>query len=395
MGIEIGRLRDDEAERHWDMCREAFGWRDAFDPDRPRLPAECILVARDDGRPVATVGWYDTAQFLGGSRLAFGGVTMVMVMPEARRAGLAKELLARLFSEMVDGGAVISGLYPTTGRLYRSVGFEMAGIWARSRVRLDALPGDVPAPDESFEATEWSDPDLRRVHESMALRHDGWIARPDVMWARLAHDAARARRPSWLYRLRRDGETVGWIAYDYGDSTEQIYSVDVRHVFAVDTASLRRLLALVASSSATADTATFVLPLPLLALCVEHAHRITRVGDWVWMSRILDAPAAVAARGWPPGLDAEIPLALRDPFLAANDGTWMLVVRDGEGRLEPAPDVRDALEMGIGTLSSLFGGWADPFVVAASGAISGETERRLASLQACFAGPQPTLVDFF
>lgn len=396
MTIEITELSDDRAEHHWTMCREAFGWPDAFDPARPRLPGDRILVAWEGDRAVATVGWYETTQFLGGRGLHFGGVTMVTVRPEARGRGLARELLAVTFERMRDAGVVISALYPTTGRLYRGAGYEMAGMWARSRVRLGELPGDPLGAGETVEPTDWDDPTLAEVHETMARRHDGWIVRPQVMWDRFRFDAATAKRPSWMYRLRRDGATVGWVAYDYGSSDELIYSVDVRHCFAADVAALRRMLALVASSSTTADTATVVLPVPLLALCVENAQRITRVSDWTWMSRILDAPGAVAARGWPPGLDVAIPLTLRDPHVPDNDGTFVLVVADGQGGLEPVEGGRaDALEMGIGTFSAMFTGWADPFVLAASGAVSGESERRLASLQACFAGPQPTLVDFF
>jgi len=50
------------------------------------------------------------------------------------------------------------------------------------------------------------------------------------------------------------------------------------------------------------------------------------------MLRLLDAPAAIAARGFP-AADLAVPLQITDDLLAANSGRWELTVRAGVGRL--------------------------------------------------------------
>ena len=50
------------------------------------------------------------------------------------------------------------------------------------------------------------------------------------------------------------------------------------------------------------------------------------------MLRLLDAPAAMAARGFP-ATDLAVPLLITDDLRPANSGRWDLTVRSGEGRL--------------------------------------------------------------
>ena len=50
------------------------------------------------------------------------------------------------------------------------------------------------------------------------------------------------------------------------------------------------------------------------------------------MLRLLDAPAAIAARGFP-ATDLAVPLQITDDLLTANSGRWELTVRAGTGRL--------------------------------------------------------------
>ena len=47
-----------------------------------------------------------------------------------------------------------------------------------------------------------------------------------------------------------------------------------------------------------------------------------------WMLRLLDAPAAIAARGFP-ATDLTVPLQITDDLRPANSGRWDLTVRAG------------------------------------------------------------------
>lgn len=57
-----------------------------------------------------------------------------------------------------------------------------------------------------------------------------------------------------------------------------------------------------------------------------------------WMFRMIDPPAAVAARGWPPAealADAVVDLELDDPLTPWHTGRHRIVVQDGTVRCQP------------------------------------------------------------
>lgn len=53
-------------------------------------------------------------------------------------------------------------------------------------------------------------------------------------------------------------------------------------------------------------------------------QRIGVLAEVRTMTRLVDARAAVEARGFPPGVSVEVPLTLRDPMLPDNDGPFVL-----------------------------------------------------------------------
>jgi hypothetical protein len=87
-----------------------------------------------------------------------------------------------------------------------------------------------------------------------------------------------------------------------------------------------------------------------------------------WMLRLLDAPAAIAARGFP-ATDLAVPLLITDDLRPSNSGRWDLTVRAGEGRLSryrtdaPSPSLagsspsgRAPLALGARGLAALYAG---------------------------------------
>ncbi len=94
----------------------------------------------------------------------------------------------------------------------------------------------------------------------------------------------------------------------------------------------RSLWGLVASNSSVAETVRAqVGPAdPLWWLLREQDADLAERESW--MLRLLDAPAAIAARGFP-ATDIAVPLHITDELLPANSGRWDLTVRAGTGSL--------------------------------------------------------------
>src|SRR6185503_15238156 len=104
------------------------------------------------------------------------------------------------------------------------------------------------------------------------------------------------------------------------------------------------------------------------------------------------APAAVAARGWPPHLSGAVDLALDDDVCPWNSGAWRLVLDGGEGRLEPGGS--GAVRMTMRGLAVWYAGAADPTVLRRAGLLAGDDSAD-AFLAAASAGPRPALEDYF
>jgi len=121
----------------------------------------------------------------------------------------------------------------------------------------------------------------------------------------------------------------GFLGYRWQHGHDAIF---VERVVASSAATTRALWAVAASNSTVAETVhAQVGPSdPLWWMLREQDANIAERESW--MLRLLDAPAAIAARGFP-ATDLAVPLLITDDLRPSNSGRWDLTVRAGEGRL--------------------------------------------------------------
>jgi predicted acetyltransferase len=112
-----------------------------------------------------------------------------------------------------------------------------------------------------------------------------------------------------------------------------------------------------------------------------------------FMLRVLDAPAAVAARGWPVAVAGRVDLHLDDDVCPWNAGPHRLTVDDGTGHLGPGGT--GATRLSPRGLALLYAGAADPQTIRAAGLMAGGDDRSDAFLRAATAGPAPAMLDYF
>src|SRR5208282_2066676 len=148
-------------------------------------------------------------------------------------------------------------------------------------------------------------------------------------------DEATMRR--WLTRPGRYADSDryaylaqdGFLGYRWQRGNDEIF---VDRVVAASAATTQALWAVAASNSSVAETVRAqVGPAdPLWWLLREQDADIAERESW--MLRLLDAPAAIAARGFP-ATDIAVPLNITDDLCPANSGRWDLTVRAGVGFL--------------------------------------------------------------
>jgi predicted acetyltransferase len=113
-----------------------------------------------------------------------------------------------------------------------------------------------------------------------------------------------------------------------------------------------------------------------------------------WMLRLLDAPAAVAARGWAAGVEVDVAVEIEDREIADNAGGWRLQVADGCGRLRREEASPGALRLTARGLAGWYAG-TPLAVLRMAGVASGGWSDDDPRLDAAVTGPTPYMLDYF
>jgi predicted acetyltransferase len=395
----------DDLEIEVDLARRAFGPLD--DATRPRLLAEVAAAAADgryyaafDGpRPVAVAAFHDMRQWWHGRAVRMAGVGAVKVAPEQRGRGVGRALMTELLRVIAGRGYPLSVLYPATAPLYRSLGWELAGgqyravIAARSLAKL--LPADGPAqplpgppalrragPDDAGEVIDV----ISAVHES---------ARP---CGPATFDAATVRR--WwltdenLFCYLADD---GFLAYGWH---EEHHELSVRVALAGSAETTRALWSIVGSHAPLARKIRAVISPADPVAWLTREPDVILAGCLSWMLRVVDAPAAIAGRGFPAVAGLAVGLQLDDAQLPGNAGLWTLEVSGGKGSLSASATGRRApagsagpVRLGARGFAALYAGTPMATLRRAGLAAGGDAGADDA-LDSAFAGQAFLLDDF-
>jgi predicted acetyltransferase len=386
---------DDELRAVWAMLCRAFGWNVAdYDRFASGSPIDRVLAVFVGDEPVACARIRPFGQFFGGRRLAMGGFSPVGVAAEHRGRGYGSLVTAAHFPRLRDEGEVIAGLYPATTTLYRKVGFELAGVWGIREIRTRELQRVPPARGvPTRRASETDHGAIEACYARVARNTPGFLDRSRAWWDRIF--TAKPEQQIYVVDGDHAGEIAGYVRYTMVMVENMAHSyVNVAECIADDTEVQHALWRLVGSSSSIAPRTKLIGPgeHPLLFSLPEQEDLEHR-DEWRWMTRIVDAPGAIAQRGYPPGVRGSVSLRVVDPQCDWNEGRWRFAVDDGNATLEHGGD--GEVELGIGAFSAMFTGYAPARTLATAGLLRGASDRDVATLDAAFAGPTPWMADFF
>jgi predicted acetyltransferase len=408
---------DDDLEAQVDLAEHAFG---AYSAGQRaswsyvaglRARQGLFLGAFADGRAAGAAMIHDLRQWWVGREVPCAGIASVKVAPELRGRGVGRRLMTAVLDTVAERGYPLSALFPATMPIYRSLGWELAGgkyqatIPARSLWTLAAPdPHAVTAgPAVTAVTAGPAAAEVRRAGPDDAAEVLAIIGR--------AHQAARDAGPltwdegpfrQWLgrpdlysYLAAEDG----FAAYRWGGDGGH-GELFVERVHAATPQALRALWSVIAShSSVTRAVTALTAPNdPFWWLTAERDATISKRS--MWMLRVVDGPAAIAARGFPPAVAAAVRLEINDPARPANSGSWQLEVADGKGALTPAAASAASaaggpapLILGARGLGALYAG-TPVAALRLAGLAAGGAPDADAALDAAFAGSSYMVDDF-
>ena len=371
-------------------------WMQAFDTAADywpvfteRIGPENVRTLKHGGTPIGLLGVYRMGQWFGGHAVPSGGFAAVAIAPEHRQRGAAKHMLTASLQELRAAKIPIASLYPTSQAVYRSIGFEQAGsrcfyelpvrsIGLRERgLAARRVPSDGSAGFDD-------------VYRQFAQTQNGTVERTPGLWERLLVNPSGD--PQYAYVVEEDGQPAGYVIYHLdGSGSDGQTRIAVRDWCALSGAAARRIWSLLADHGTMVESVCWFGAARDDMLAHVAECKPTKISLQRWMLRLLDVPAALAARGYP-GANGELHLDVTDPLIAENTGPLVLTVRDGSATVEPGG--RGDLKCDIRGLGPLYTGMFRPDTLARLGWITG-TPAAIDTATTLFAGPEPWMPEYF
>jgi len=322
-------------------------------------------VAELDGRPVGFIRVREYQQYFGGAAVPMGGVASVAVAPHVRRRGVASALLAAAIADMREHGEVISALYQSAIPVYRLSGWENVGVYERAQVGpQDFATLPRPAGDVPVRLADKADlPAIHAAYTAVASTVDGMLDRATA-------EMAPERVLDFDVVLVAGEDARGYLtAARYGDR------LVCHDVVAPDRDTALALLGSLASWTGQLTKVELRIMDPAWWQLLR-----TRPTDYFpevdpWMLRVVDLPAAVAARGWPTAAHLAplaVDIEVHDEQAPWHTGRHRLVLDGGTVRCEPGGS--GAVRLSARALGPWFAGSSDSAALRRAGLLDGDAD---------------------
>lgn len=415
-GLTVRALHaGDDLDAELDLQHRAFG---PIRGDRDSRLAElraCVADSRlygvwDGQHQVGSALIHDMRQWWSGRSMPMAGVGGVKIAPEARGRGVGRALMTGLLGALAERGYPLSVLYPATARLYRSLGWELAGGRYLAEIPGRSLGTLRPAdPSLSTWPAGGSGPPGQANPAATPRRAGPGDADQVIATLGAVHAAARdcgpcTRDPASVRRWLTEPDTFayladdGFLAYGWHGGGSGKIMVDVLQAASERTA--RALWGIVASHTSVVETVfAWTGPADPIAWLTSELDVSVRCEDG-WMLRLVDARAAIAGRGFPATVELRAQLRLADPDLPANAGPRTLTVTGGHGSLLdgetdsiPRSPSAPPVTLGPRGFAAMFAG-VPMATLRLAGLAAGGDAGTDAGLDCAFAA-KPYLLDYF
>jgi predicted acetyltransferase len=347
----------------------------------------CRVIYRDQQIAGGLV-IYSMAQWWGGECVPMAGIAAVGIAPEYRGDGAAIALMQNALQEIHSQQIPISVLYPATQRLYRKAGYEQAGsycIWEVPTQSIQITENCLPV-----QAVDSKNYELfHSLHQQQAKLTQGYLDRHPGIWQLLVHTEpsdtvycyliGEKDQPQgyiiFIQERTKDGSILGvrdWVLLSH-EAVITFWSFLAKHRSQIDKIRWK---------SSITDALTLVLP--------EQTAKIYQSDRW--MLRIVDVCKALATRGYPPEIAAELHLEIQDNLLSHNQGKFILSVANGRG--EVTKGGKGDFKLDIQALAPLYSNLFTPHQLQLAGKLN-TTATALTTATQIFASASPWMMDFF
>lgn len=363
----------------------------------PELHLDRFRCAYESAVMVAMAQTWQLRQWIGGSPLPMAGIAAVAALPERRGAGITSQLMRVLLEEARASGSFVSTLYPSRSAFYRRLGYEYAGLLTQYRTSLTELPAGGPMA-EVRECTEADLAAVRACYSRFAAGQNGVVESMDEDWWRIR--VLRRLNPDVNARavvVEGPDGVDGYAAFQLETLPETPwgYRITCSHVVTTTLAATRSLLAYFHGFRGMGQFLCWFGPPgdPIGLLLGGGADTLQTFRSLRFMTRLLDVPRALEARGYP-AVAGEANIAVRDELFPDNEGPFRIVAQEGRVHVTKIAAPVLSTPIPVSVLSSLFTGFVTVNDLVRIGLLDG-ADPSVPFLSSLFAAPPPWMTDFF
>jgi predicted acetyltransferase len=391
----------------WDAFVEVNGHAFGSTPDQDMLTAERevledarSLAAFDGEQMVGIASAYSFDLAVPGGVTPAAGVTWVGVLPTYRRRGVLRALMTHQLGQVREAGREpIAILWASEPSIYGRFGYGRAthrlslSVPRNAHALLPDSPTDPRLRLRLVPAQDWQL--VADVYAAEARRRPGLVERDDRWHRNAVRDVPSNRNGRSELRcvVAEDESGIrGYARYSTKPDWSQGFpagDVDVRELIASDVAARAALYRYLFDLDLMGTTALWNLPAddPVQHWLADARRTHASLSDSLY-TRVVDLPAAVAARTYSTPLD--LVLDVQDALLTGNTGRWRLTAADdGKARCERTEDSAD-LTLSVTGLGAVFLGGTRLVDLAEAALVQEHTAGAVGAMSRAFAtSPQP------
>jgi len=326
-----------------------------------------LVAAFDGDQLVGTGGAFSFDLTVPGGTVGCGGTTVIAVLPTHRRRGVLTDMMRFHLDEVAGRGEPVAALWASEAPIYGRFGYGVATQFFRTKLNRNRI--SFPRPPLGSGTVRILDLDeakeiLPALYERIRPQRPGFLTRPDRRWDGVHfHDPPEWREGGTSKRwalYEESGEPRGYVLYRQHEKWDEGLAANrlsVGPMHADSPAAEEALWRYLSSIDLVATIESWNTdPSSVLPASVADARRVERtISDGMWV-RILDVPAALAARRYQ--IVSRLVIEVSDPFRGSATGTFALEGGPSGAVCEPAtdaPDIRlDVRELG----SAYLGGFS-------------------------------------
>ncbi|MBC8076059.1 MAG: GNAT family N-acetyltransferase, partial [Chloroflexales bacterium] len=317
----------------------------------------------------------------GGVDLPLGGIAGVATPPEHRRRGYVEQMLLAACREMRERGMALCMLHPFKASFYRQFGWGTCQERRLYSGSPELFRGFLKQQRGQFvPAGEGDIAELNAIYTGALRGRFGPLVRDEAWWKKdvLVYN----KKPRYAYIWRDEsGRGRSYVVYRWDKRADGL-AMSIREIVALDPEARTQLFAFLANHDSQCSQVRFLAPadapvnllLPNPLKCEVEPY---------FMLRLLDVAKALADYRYPREANGTLSLAVRDSWLAENQGVYRIEVADGAAQVTRLADTAEAdITCDVAVLAQLYSRYARPRTAAAFGLLEAPDRAALALLEA-------------